>query len=95
MDPEPLVQVRLPRHLTAAWNVPARLEVQAASFPRLLAALDAKVPGLSRRVADDRGDLRRHLLLFINEEPVAGEALSDLALTAGDRVLFVASVSGG
>lgn len=95
MDPEPLVQVRLPRHLTVAWKVPSHLEVQGTTFSRLLAALDAQVPGLSRRLADDRGTLRRHLLLFVNEEPVTGEALSELVLSDGDHVLFVASVSGG
>ncbi len=75
--------------------MPTRLNVHARDFPGLLSALDAQVPDLSRRLADDRGTLRPHLLLFVNEKAVAAAALEGLALAGGDRVLFLASVSGG
>lgn len=95
MATPPRVQVRLPRHLAYGFSAPTRLEVEADSIPSLWSALEAQVPGLSRRLTDDQGVLRHHLLLFVNESAVAASEASRVSLRAGDRVLIVASVSGG
>jgi molybdopterin converting factor small subunit len=68
------------------------VEARGDSLAALLADLDARYPGIRFRMVDEQDQLRRHMRVFINGEPV-----KDLAHRVQDRdeVCIVQALSGG
>ena len=75
------------------------LQVDLAGGPATVAALLEAVgrdhPGVSQRVLDELGDLRRHVNVFVNGESV--RFLAGLATPVGERdeLWIIPSISGG
>jgi hypothetical protein len=71
------------------------IEVDGATLSEVVAALDRRWPGLSDYLVDDRGALRPHVNLFVNEELLRDRnALSD-AVGPDDRIHVMQALSGG
>lgn len=70
----------------------ARVEASGATLAEMLADLDVRYPGLRFRVADEQGQLRPNMRLFVN-----GLGVRDLghALQPDDFVAVVLALSGG
>lgn len=86
------VSVTLPPALLALFpGAPMTLAVQAADVPGVLAALDARFPGMGDRLADSRPAIRRHIQLFVDGR----RATLETTLSAGADVVFLTAVSGG
>ncbi len=58
----------------------------------MLAALDARFPGLRFRIVDEQGAIRPHIKLFVD-----GELARDLAVSAAGcrELMIVGALSGG
>ena len=52
-------------------------------------------PLLRRHVYEESGQVRRHVLIFHNDENVARLERRDVPLKSGDRVSILQAVSGG
>ena len=69
-------------------------EVQAdgVTLGELLNDLDARYPGIRFRMIDEQEEIRKHMRIFINGEPV-----KDLShpVGSGDEVCIVQALSGG
>lgn len=89
------VRVLLPRSLQAYWEGEASVEVEGRHLGEVLAALGRVRPGLAERVLDDQGRVRRHVLLFLNQEAVGHLAPASVPVRGGDVVHILPSVSGG
>ena len=61
----------------------------------VVAALDRRYPGLASYLVDETGRLRRHVNVFIGDEPVADRAALSDALAPTDRVFILQALSGG
>jgi sulfur-carrier protein len=87
--------VHLPAALAdhAAGN--RKVDVAGATVDRLLDALGRAHPGVGRRVLDDRGELRRHVNVFVNGESIRYLAGLDTPVGDGDEVWILPAVSGG
>ena len=61
----------------------------------MLAALGQAHPGVGQRVLDERGTLRRHVNVFVNDESI--RYLDGVETTVGDadEVWILPAVSGG
>ena len=70
------------------------IPVDAESVRAALEAVEAKYPGFLSQIFDGAGQLHRFVKLFVNEEPVAAEALDD-PIRPGDTVAIVAAIAGG
>jgi molybdopterin synthase sulfur carrier subunit len=92
------VKVLIPtplRNLTGGAADVMVAEGGAKDVSQLLAALEAKHPGLKERLCDDSGKLRRFVNVYLNEEDIRflqGEAT---ALKDGDEVSIVPAIAGG
>lgn len=94
--PDPgTVNVRLPRALLQFWSGPAMMDLDARSLSEAFSRMEERVPGLSGRILDDQGRVRRHVMIFVNDERVEGGDPSRVPLRPGDRLHVVPSVSGG
>jgi molybdopterin converting factor small subunit len=52
-------------------------------------------PGLRDRVLNERGELRQHVNIFLNDENVRRKQLLDTALPEDCEITILPSVSGG
>lgn len=86
------VHVRLPAHLVVLFpGAPRLVEVEAASVAQMVAALDARWPGMGARICDESPAIRRHVNIF-----VAGRRVRlDTPLATGADVFVITAISGG
>lgn len=87
-----MTRVRLPSPLDSYTGGLRELDLPGADLASVLAALDARFPGVRFRIIDERDRVRRHISIFVNEDRV-----TDLArpLAPADEVMIVAALSGG
>ncbi len=86
------MNVRIPTPLRSYTDQLAVVDIDADTVESLFAELDRRYPGIRFRVVDERGALRRHMKVFVNED-----AVRDLAtrLLPTDEVTIMQALSGG
>ena len=89
-------RVVLTRHLQRFFPALNKTEeVAGASVREVIAELDRRYPGLALYVVDETGRLRRHVNVFVRDEPICDrESLSDL-VSPDDEVFILQALSGG
>jgi hypothetical protein len=71
------------------------LVVEASTVAEVVQALEKLAPGIAFYVCDERGRLRRHVNIFIEEEPITDrDRLSD-RVGPDARVFILQALSGG
>lgn len=71
------------------------LVVEASTIKEVVAALESLAPGIAFYVCDERGRLRQHVNVFIEEEPIVDRrGLSD-RVEPTSRVFILQALSGG
>ena len=87
--------VELTPHLRRFFPSLERAEVPGATVAEVVRALDERHPGIARYVLDDRGALRRHVNIFVDEVRVRDrERLLD-PVAPGAKVMILQALSGG
>jgi sulfur carrier protein ThiS len=90
-----MAHVAFTRHLLRFFPTLAEGEVPGTTVRELLDELDRRYPGLAAYVVDETGRLRRHVNVFVRDEPVCDrDALTDKVGPA-DRVFILQALSGG
>lgn len=92
---EARVRVELPTGLRMFAGGTGSIELPAGTLADAIREMNARFPGLAYRLLDDQGRMRRYVLVFVNEDPVAHLAPEDVRLRGGDTVHIVPSVAGG
>jgi molybdopterin synthase sulfur carrier subunit len=88
-------QVAFTSHLRRFFPSLDEGEVPGATVRALIDELERRHPGFASYIVDETGRLRRHVNIFIGEEPVGDRAgLSD-AVAADARVFIAQALSGG
>lgn len=73
----------------------ADVTVEAKTVADVVAAVDARFPGLASYIVDERGALRRHVNIFVGDELVYDrDTLSD-PVKPDSRVYIFQALSGG
>ena len=86
------VSVVLPRALLALFpDAPRELEVEARTVGEMIAALDARWPGMRDRLCDTTPAVRRHINVFVDGR----RARLDTPLRDGLKVYVLTAISGG
>lgn len=89
--------VELTRHLTTLFPQlqAGSFSIEAATLAEVVAELERMAPGIAFYICDERGRLRKHVNMFVdNEMLVDRRTLSD-SLTASSRVFISQALSGG
>jgi molybdopterin converting factor small subunit len=87
-----MADVVLPRTLVELFpGAPRRMEVNAPSVSALIDRLDATYPGMRNRLLDAGPCIRRHLMIYVDQERAGLET----PVAAGSEVRVIAAVSGG
>jgi len=89
------VRVELPAGLREYAGGKGSFEVRASTLADAIREINAQHDGLAYRLLDDQGRMRRFVLVFVNEDPVAHLPPEDVRLKVGDTVRIMPSVAGG
>ena len=82
-----MATVELTRHL---YQFFPQLEGQ-----ELVAELERRLPGIAFYICDERGRLRRHVNIFVDELSVGDRAKLSDPVQPGSRVFILQALSGG
>jgi molybdopterin synthase sulfur carrier subunit len=87
--------VAFTRHLQRFFPTLAEGDVPGATVREVIDELERRHPGFASYVTDDVGRLRRHVNVFVGDEPIRDRVgLSDL-LAPDAKVFVLQALSGG
>jgi molybdopterin synthase sulfur carrier subunit len=89
------VIVRIPTPLRALTSQQDVVQADGDTLLSLVQNLEAEYPGMSERIVDEDGEIRRFVNLFVNGEDVRFLDGLATALGQGDEVSIVPAVAGG
>jgi molybdopterin synthase sulfur carrier subunit len=71
------------------------VDVSAANISDMITKLEASYPGIKDRLCDDKGELRRFVNMYVNEEDIRFLKGKDTILTDSDEISIVPAIAGG
>lgn len=89
------IEVRIPtplRKLTADQEV---VLAEGGTIGEILSSLEKVHPGLSERICDENGNIRRFVNIFLNDEDIRFLSEKDTAVKDGDEISIVPAIAGG
>ena len=89
------VSVRIPTILRTFTGGQAEVTSDPGTLREVLAGLDATYPGLSGRIVDDTGNLRRFVNVYVGEEDVRFAQGLETPVLSGAHVSVIPAVAGG
>lgn len=90
-----MAYVTFTRHLQRFFPSIEEGEVPGATVREVIDALERRYPGFTTFVLDETGRLRRHVNVFVGDEPIYDRVRLSDALAADSRVFIVQALSGG
>lgn len=89
------VSVMIPTPLRKLTNEHDRVDAAGATVGEILDDLGRQFPGLTERLCDDSGELRRFVNVYVNGEDVRFEGGKNAPVKDGDEVSIVPAIAGG
>jgi molybdopterin synthase sulfur carrier subunit len=90
-----MAHVTFTPHLNRFFPTLAPCDIDRPTVRAVVAELERRYPGFASYIVDEAGRLRRHVNIFVGEEPIRDrEALGD-ALKASTPIFIVQALSGG
>jgi molybdopterin synthase sulfur carrier subunit len=92
------ISIRIPPALRTLTNGVEVVMLNAAEAPNigaLLAVLEQKHPGFRERICDEKGQVRRFINIYLNEEDIRFLDGLNTTLSDGQDVSILPAVAGG
>jgi sulfur-carrier protein len=89
------VNVQIPTALRRHTAGVGAVACEVNNLGELFSALDEKFPELKPHLRDDKGQVRRFLNVYVNEEDIRFLGGESYVFSDGDEVLLVPSIAGG
>ena len=89
------IKVRIPTPLQKLTQEQAEVEVDARTIQDMINQLNESYPGIKDRICDERGNIRRFVNIFLNEEDIRFLKKEVTPLKDGDEVSIVPAIAGG
>jgi molybdopterin synthase sulfur carrier subunit len=89
------VHVYVPTPFRRATNHRDRITVDAPDMKALLDALEAEFEGLRGLVRNERGEVHRHVNVYVNGEAIDALQGLETPLRDGDEVSIIPALAGG
>jgi len=89
------VSVRIPTILRSYTGGNAVVTGVPGTVREVIAGLDTEYPGISGRLLDDAGQLRRFVNVYVGEEDIRLAQGLDTAVPAGGQLSVIPAVAGG
>ena len=89
------IKIRIPTPLQSLTERQGEVEVDASTVGEALSRLESKFPGLSERLRDDGGKLRRFINFYVNDEDIRFLQNEETPLEESDEISIVPAIAGG
>jgi molybdopterin synthase sulfur carrier subunit len=89
------IEVLIPALLRDCTNGKVRFEIEAEKLDEALRQLILEYPQLRIHLYTESGELRKHVLIFYNDQSLDWLERLDIPLKLGDRIVVFQAVSGG
>jgi sulfur-carrier protein len=87
--------IRIPTPLRKLTNNEEIVEVESRSIGEAFAELQTRYPGIKERLLDERGEVRRFVNVYVNEEDIRFLKNQQTPLKDGDEVSIIPAIAGG
>ena len=87
--------VRIPTPLRKLTNGKEEVLSTGATVAELIADLEKNFPGMKERLCDDKGQLRRFVNIFANDEDIRFLQNLDTPVNDSDEISIVPAIAGG
>ena len=71
------------------------VQVAGANIGDIIENLEKSYPGIKERLCDDKGNVRRFVNIFINDEDIRFMEDKATAVKEGDEISIVPAIAGG
>ena len=88
-------KVRIPTPLRKLTNNEELVEVNSNTIGEAIAELQSRFPGIQERLLDDRGEVRRFVNVYVNEEDIRFLKNQQTPLKDGDEISIIPAIAGG
>ena len=88
-------QVRIPTPLRKLTNNEELVEINAATIGAAIEELQSRFPGIAERLVDDKGEVRRFVNVYVNEEDIRFLKNRETPLKDGDEISIIPAIAGG
>ncbi|MST94074.1 MAG: MoaD/ThiS family protein [Pedosphaera sp.] len=87
--------IRIPTPLRKLTNNEELVEVTAATIGDAIKELQARFPGIEERLLDEKGEVRRFVNVYVNEEDIRFLQNRTTPLKDGDEISIIPAIAGG
>ena len=88
-------KVRIPTPLRKLTNNEELVEVSASTIGTAIAELQSRFPGIAERLVDEKGEVRRFVNIYVNEEDIRFLKNRETPLKDGDEISIIPAIAGG
>lgn len=89
------ITVRIPAPLRKLTNDQEVVPAEGSTIGEILTNLDKSFPGLTERICDEQGNVRRFVNIFVNDEDIRFLQEKATAVKDGDEISIVPAIAGG
>lgn len=89
------VKVQLPNAFQKHTDGVREIESSAKNLPELIVDIENSFPALRPHLRDDKGQVRRFINFYVNDEDIRFLGNDKYAFKDGDEVLVIPSIAGG
>ena len=88
-------KVRIPTPLRKLTNNEEVVEVTAGTIGEAIDQLQSRYPGIQERLVDEKGEVRRFVNVYVNEEDIRFLENQKTPLKDGDEISIIPAIAGG
>lgn len=89
------ITVRIPTPLRNLTNHQDTVVAEGTNVAAIFDYLERKHPGLKERLCDEKGEIRRFVNVYVNQEDIRFKQGKNTALKDGDELSIVPAIAGG
>lgn len=89
------VTVRIPTPLRSLTGNAEEVEATGSSVKEIIDNMESKYPGIKNRLCDEKGEIRRFINFYLNDEDIRFLKNQDTPVKDGDRISIVPAIAGG
>jgi sulfur-carrier protein len=87
--------IRIPTPLRKLTNNEEIIEINAANIGDAIVELQTRFPGIQERLVDEKGEVRRFVNVYVNEEDIRFLQNRATPLKDGDEISIIPAIAGG
>lgn len=89
------VNVRIPTPLRKLTKDKDTVQATGATIQDIIDNLEKQYPGLKERLCDERGELRRFVNVYLNDEDIRFAQGKSTLVKDGDEISVIPAIAGG